>query len=156
MTREEAIKDIQENIKPFVGGKSLDMAIEALSQPIVCKDCCIDDDHIYCSPKVAERVVEALHAERPRWIPCSERLPEELSVVNVTYVNHDPEPYYDFVKDIASTETAVYYRGDWYWNWSGCVDVLAEYGRDDVNKVDKAVEVTAWMPLPTPWRGEAE
>lgn len=34
MTREEAIKDIQENIKPFVGGKSLDMAIEALkSEP---------------------------------------------------------------------------------------------------------------------------
>lgn len=30
MTREEAIKDIQENIKPFVGGKSLDMAVEAL------------------------------------------------------------------------------------------------------------------------------
>lgn len=87
------------------------------------------------------------------WIPCSERLPEELSVVNVTYVNHDPEPYYDFVKDIAFTETAVYYRGDWYWNWSGCVDVLAEYGRDDVNKVDKAVEVTAWMPLPEPYKG---
>ena len=30
MTREEAIKDIQENIKPFVGGKSLDVAVEAL------------------------------------------------------------------------------------------------------------------------------
>lgn len=90
-----------------------------------------------------------------QWIPCSERLPEELSVVNVTYVNHDPEPYYDFVKDIAFTETAVYYRGDWYWNWSGCVDVLAEYGRDDANKVDKAVEVIAWMPLPAPYGGES-
>lgn len=30
MTREEAIKDIRENIKPIVGGISLDMAIEAL------------------------------------------------------------------------------------------------------------------------------
>lgn len=30
MTNEEAIKDIKENIKPFVGGKSLDMAIKAL------------------------------------------------------------------------------------------------------------------------------
>ena len=40
MTRDEAIKDIRDNIKPIVGGKSLDMAIEALSIEIVrCKDC---------------------------------------------------------------------------------------------------------------------
>lgn len=56
MTREEAIKDIQENIKPLVGGKSLDMAIEALKadafydgyayclmdfgkDTVLCKDC---------------------------------------------------------------------------------------------------------------------
>lgn len=32
MTREEAIVDIRDNIKPVVGGKSLDMAIEALNQ----------------------------------------------------------------------------------------------------------------------------
>ena len=32
MTREEAIVDIRDNIKPIVGGKSLDMAIEALEQ----------------------------------------------------------------------------------------------------------------------------
>lgn len=32
MTREEAIADIRDNIKPVVGGKSLDMAIEALQQ----------------------------------------------------------------------------------------------------------------------------
>ena len=41
MTREEAIKDIQDNILPIVGGKSLAMAISALRQPdiIHCKDC---------------------------------------------------------------------------------------------------------------------
>lgn len=32
MTREEAIADIRDNIKPVVGGKSLDMAIKALEQ----------------------------------------------------------------------------------------------------------------------------
>ena len=32
MTREEAIVDIRDNIKPIVGGISLDMAIEALEQ----------------------------------------------------------------------------------------------------------------------------
>ena len=34
MTIEEAIKDIKENIPPSVGGKSLDMAIEALEKQI--------------------------------------------------------------------------------------------------------------------------
>ena len=32
MTREEAIVDIRDNIKPVVGGKSLDLAIKALEQ----------------------------------------------------------------------------------------------------------------------------
>lgn len=34
MTNQEAIKDIKENIKPVVGGKSLEMAIEALKKQI--------------------------------------------------------------------------------------------------------------------------
>ena len=34
MTIEEAIKDIKENIQPYVGGKSLEMAIEALEKQI--------------------------------------------------------------------------------------------------------------------------
>ena len=38
MTREEAIADIRDNIKPIVGGKSLDMAIKALEQE-PCEDC---------------------------------------------------------------------------------------------------------------------
>ena len=32
MTEQEAIKDISENIKPYVGGKSLDIAIKALEE----------------------------------------------------------------------------------------------------------------------------
>lgn len=32
MTIDEAIKDIRDNIKPVVGGKSLDMAIDALEK----------------------------------------------------------------------------------------------------------------------------
>ena len=51
---------------------ALKAAIEALSEPIVCKDYRIDDDHIYCSPKVADRVVEAL----------SERTGERICEVN--------------------------------------------------------------------------
>lgn len=46
MTREEAIADIKNNIKPVVGGKSLDMAIEALS-PRRRKDA-TEEDYAYC------------------------------------------------------------------------------------------------------------
>lgn len=53
MTIDEAIKDIKDNIKPVVGGKSLEMAIEALEQA-----------KTNCS-------------EFPNnWIPCSERQPD--------------------------------------------------------------------------------
>ena len=40
MTVDEAIKDIKDNIKPVVGGKSLDMAIEALegSKWVLCSE----------------------------------------------------------------------------------------------------------------------
>ena len=34
MTAQEAIEDIEKNINPVVGGKSLDMAIEALEKQI--------------------------------------------------------------------------------------------------------------------------
>ena len=96
---------------------------------------------------------ESTETER-QWIPCSRRLPDDLAEVNVTYVNHDPEPYYVFTKDKPYTASAVYYKGNWYWYSSTCADYLGEYGRNDVDKVDDAIEITAWKPLPEPYRGE--
>ena len=87
----------------------------------------------------------------PQWIPVSERLPEDLSEVNVTWVNHNPEPYYEFTKDKPFTATAVYYKGKWYWYSANCVDNLAEYGRCDWDKVSDVIEIIAWMPLPSPY-----
>lgn len=103
-------------------------------------------------------VIKDLPSAQPeqRWIPCSERLPEDLEEVNVTWVNHIPEPYYDFLKDKPFTGSAVYYRGEWFWYSSRCVDILAEYGTNGMDKVDDGVEITAWMPLPEPYKGEQE
>lgn len=107
------------------------MAIEALSQPIVCKDPCIDDDHIYCSPKMADRVVEALHADRPQWIPCSERLPR-----------------YD--------ETSEYLVTDKYRRIRHCC--LDPYMPETFVTVEEGmiVDAVAWRQAPEPLKGGAE
>ena len=94
--------------------------------------------------------------QEQRWIPVSERPPEDLQEVNVTWVNHSPEPYYNFTKGKPFTASAVYYKGNWYWYSSTCADILGEYGRNDVDKVDDAIEITAWMPLPEPYGGEQD
>lgn len=100
------------------------------------------------------RAIKALPPAEPQWIPCSERLPDDLQEVNVTWVNHDPEPYYNFVKDKPFTATAVYYKEKWYWYSSTCADLLAEYGRNPNQEIDDGIEITAWMPLPEPYKGE--
>ena len=92
MTIDEAIKDIKDNIKPVVGGISLDMAIEAL--------------------------------EKQRWIPCSERLPEENG-------------YY-----LATIEIGLKIVDVVYFNTTSGFDFFM------------ADMITAWMPLPEPYRKE--
>lgn len=82
------------------------------------------------------------------WIPASVRLPKELEPVNVVWVNHRPEPYYQEMKDVPEKATAVYYREKWYWWSCVCEDLLAEYGTNETDQVDDAIEITHWKPLP--------
>ena len=109
---------------------------------------------IRCGVRLSRNIIEDLPSAQPeqRWIPVSERSPEDLEEVNVTWVNHDPEPYYDFFKDKPATATAVYYREKWYWSSSTCADLLAEYGRNPNDEIDDGIEIVAWMPLPEPYR----
>ena len=93
-------------------------------------------------------------ADAMQWIPCSERLPDELTPVNVTWVNRNPTIYYENIKDIPFTATAVYCNEKWFWWSSICEDILAEYGRNDAEMVDEGVEILAWMPLPEPYKEE--
>lgn len=96
--------------------------------------------------------INAIPPAQP-WIPVSEGLPDDLAEVNVTWVNHNPEPYYDFIKDKPCTGTAIFYKKQWFWSSPTCVDRLAEYGRDDTCNVDNDIEITAWQELPKPYRG---
>lgn len=96
------------------------------------------------------RMKQWFEAHKQRWIPCSERPPEELEPVNVVWVNHSPAPYYQEMKNVPQKATAVYYRGKWYWWSCVCEELLAEYGTNETDKVDDDIEITHWMPLPEP------
>lgn len=86
------------------------------------------------------------------WIPVSERLPEELVPVNITWVNHNPESYYEDIKDKPFTATGVYFNGQWYWWSTLCTDILAEYSHNYDDIIDNDIEIIAWQPLPEPYK----
>ena len=114
-------------------------------------------DHVPMVQEAIRKAMDTMPTIEPeqRWIPCSERPPEDLEEVNVTWVNHDPEPYYNFIKDKPFTATAVYYKEKWYWYSSTCADLLAEYGRNPNQEIDDGIEIIAWMPLPEPFEDKA-
>lgn len=103
-------------------------------------------------------VADAIKAleQKPKWIPVSERLQEDLEPVNITLVNHNPESYYADIKDKPFTATGVYFNGQWYWWSTLCTDILAEYSHNYDDIIDDDIEITAWMPLPKPYEAESE
>ena len=129
-----------------------------------CRDCQLYGKEISCVEtlcKYALDLIERLTAEnaalreKQRWIPVTERPPEERVLVNVVWVNRAPEPYYERIKNVPFSGTACFYRGNWYWDSPVVLDLLAEYGNDNFDLVDDAVEITHWMPLPgAPAEGE--
>ena len=118
---------------------------------------CPQMKYVRCTERLADEaitMIERLTAEnaalreKQRWIPVTERMPEERVLVNVVWANRAPEPYYEKIKDVPFSGTACFYRGNWYWDSPVVLDLLAEYGKDNFDLVDDAVEITHWMPLP--------
>lgn len=87
-----------------------------------------------------------------RWVPVSERLPEDIKPVIVTWKNNDPESYYQYIVGKHFIGTAHFKNGKWFWYSSVTEDLLAEYGKCDSEEFDEAIEVIAWMPLPEPMK----
>ena len=105
--------------------------------------------------EICDEIIKALEQE-PKWIPVSERLPDNTDPVNITWVNHDPDSYYADIKDKPFTATGHYCNGRWWWYSATCQDYLDEYGRCDDDDMDDVIEVIAWMPLPEPYKAEGE
>lgn len=80
----------------------------------------------------------AVAQERTRWIPVTERLPEEGVPVLITYIGTDGEIYADGV--------AVWADYGCFW-WEGS---LADCDKE------VAVQITHWMPLPNRLRRWSE
>lgn len=122
---------------------------------------CIEHDgfiHTHRFDKANQIIHDALLADA-EWIPCNKQMPDELAAVNITWVNHNPPPYYKYTKDVPLVDSAVYYRGKWYWWDATVIDLLGEYDGayiHGIEPIDKDIEVTAWMPLPEPYRKESE
>ena len=105
--------------------------------------------------EVRDRIEAIPSADRQQgeWIPCEERLPEDVRPVLVTWKNTDPASYYQYIVGKHFIGTAHYHRGKWYWYSSVTEDLLAEYGKCETEEFDEAIEAVAWMPLPEPWKG---
>ena len=117
---------------------------------------CVDGEGFEMHPLpewyALDKAIELI--EQTRWIPVSERLPKELEPVNITWINHNPESYYADIKDKPFTATGVYFNGQWYWWSTLCTDILAEYSHNYDDIIDDDIEITAWMPLPEPYKAE--
>ena len=88
--------------------------------------------------------------EQPRWIPVTERMPEEHDSFCARRKGTDKWKNYMFEK--ISNTVIVTIRRD-----SGAYRVTTAHTVDGIWKADvisSSNEIIAWMPLPEPWRGE--
>jgi hypothetical protein len=104
-----------------------------------------------CKPDIFEQTYEPADVPTASpWHRVEEELPESNDAVNVVWANRNPESYYAGIKDKPFVATAHYHKGKWYWFSATCKDFLDEYGRCEVDEVDKDIDILYWMPLPSP------
>ena len=99
---------------------------------------------------VATEIIDAVKDAptiEPKWIPCSERLPEDSGDYLVRPSDSVLEDYSDFREVMIIPYDADCEAFGW---WTDRYDPISlGYVDSDFNEFD----VLAWMPLPEPWKG---
>lgn len=91
--------------------------------------------------KALRLAIEALQQPEQRWIPCEKRMPETDDEVLITVL--------DMEDDYVEVYKGFYQDHEWWTQWChGCLKIKDEPCGVNI--------VTAWMPLPDPYREEGE
>lgn len=153
MTREEAKREMMFAKRNVLDGSYIDQAydkaIEALSQPERKRGDSFSRHEVYNAleevrfaseneKRYAFNLLEQIPTAEPKWIPCSERLPKKHG-----------ESYLVTISDGAVYTAALQWDANgkrWYLSFLNDGNILVDFIDD----------VIAWMPLPEPWRGDAE
>ena len=94
--------------------------------------------------EILDQIGREMTFKEPHWIPCSSgEMPEEGQIVLATHLG-GIDPNRQVIEHI-------YSDGKFLLNWEMDMDMLSPtFGQRYMGKV------VAWMPLPEPWRGDAE
>ncbi|MBQ6035754.1 MAG: DUF551 domain-containing protein [Lachnospiraceae bacterium] len=92
-----------------------------------------------------EEIILDVPPAEPQWIPVTERLPEHFGRYLVTIVP-DAGELWTKVDFAMFSDLMGIIKEPIFWNGS--------VGKVDFENVTK--NVTAWMPMPTPWKGESD
>jgi len=141
----DAVKDRYYKYDRFAKVEELVWEIEALpsAQPYT-------DEEIQKMQDIEQAQLDKAYemgkADAMRWIPCSERLPEEDTEVLISYCYKEGEGDTDHVNIDITSYGATCFGGRE-------IHTLKEW-RQPFDYFHANYEVIAWMPLPTPYREE--